>query len=896
MEQNAGKAKLTAVRAEFGSAILRPPAFADALISRPVLVEGLVGLSRRVILFLGPTGSGKTATMTLLHGMIKEQERPVYWLTLRPEDNDLVTLRRHIDELVRRSESCVFNGEGASLFHTVFMIDGLEKLSNSSARQYVESFALDLPQGYSACMTEHRLRGAQLHDGLLRGLVHVVEPAALRLSDSEAGAILGGGWADWEVGHLNRFVDGWAAGLRFLSREPALARNLLNGAAERAGLPPAMVDFFDDVVCAGMEPPVLGALMDLSALDRFSPEMLACLPAPGYGWAQIERLIGDCAFVRYTDVNREWVSFHPAFGHHLLQKLRHRDPERFQALRTFTANWFVDNGYVADAVRHAVSIADKPSAARIIEQAGAIAVDVGHGTDDGLDVTLAPDRASELPLLFLAQIYERIRHGRYEQARAAFGAALQRTQGFTRIDDEVKLSIVSAWADNLHLVFCSIDDVRVPAELIARLEMAMHAFLDTEPVLVASTASVLAFVYVERGQYDDAARVCRIGLQMQEDDNAFKIAIFVDLQYASCLIATNPLPDAVTHAQRALDFAREEFAADSYELLSAQLMRGILYHECNELEQARVCLLPALAQLRKINGWMWLFAESYTAAAAILARLEGMEAAEAQIRAGEAFAHERNLPRLTRYMAIARANELMRVREWHAANAVLEAPLVADLLRYQGREPEILAQKALALLALTRLLLKLGRVGEAQRTLDGIDEDFIDVADARIRFTHRALAMRCAFALRRYNRALEHMQAAVGMAMQRGFVRRALDQAPYIIDVMNWAQRSGRKVSASTLDYIRATLLDERIDAAQAHPATGASPVPQVSPVDNLTLSPRESQIMTLVAEGFSTKEIARSLDISEGTVKSHRKKIHEKLGVFTRSQAIMRARDLLII
>jgi DNA-binding CsgD family transcriptional regulator len=64
----------------------------------------------------------------------------------------------------------------------------------------------------------------------------------------------------------------------------------------------------------------------------------------------------------------------------------------------------------------------------------------------------------------------------------------------------------------------------------------------------------------------------------------------------------------------------------------------------------------------------------------------------------------------------------------------------------------------------------------------------------------------------------------------------------------------------------------------------------------NFALSPRETEIIALIAEGYLTKEIAVRLQISEGTVKSHRKKIHEKLGVISKSQAISRARELLII
>ena len=58
-------------------------------------------------------------------------------------------------------------------------------------------------------------------------------------------------------------------------------------------------------------------------------------------------------------------------------------------------------------------------------------------------------------------------------------------------------------------------------------------------------------------------------------------------------------------------------------------------------------------------------------------------------------------------------------------------------------------------------------------------------------------------------------------------------------------------------------------------------------------LSPRETDILTLIAEGSSNKEIARSLDIGPETVKSHVKSIFTKLGVERRAQAVSRAQTL---
>jgi LuxR family maltose regulon positive regulatory protein len=59
------------------------------------------------------------------------------------------------------------------------------------------------------------------------------------------------------------------------------------------------------------------------------------------------------------------------------------------------------------------------------------------------------------------------------------------------------------------------------------------------------------------------------------------------------------------------------------------------------------------------------------------------------------------------------------------------------------------------------------------------------------------------------------------------------------------------------------------------------------------TLSKRERDIVTMIGQGFSNKLIARTLQISPETVKSHVKRIFAKLSVSTRSAAVCRAGSL---
>ena len=55
-------------------------------------------------------------------------------------------------------------------------------------------------------------------------------------------------------------------------------------------------------------------------------------------------------------------------------------------------------------------------------------------------------------------------------------------------------------------------------------------------------------------------------------------------------------------------------------------------------------------------------------------------------------------------------------------------------------------------------------------------------------------------------------------------------------------------------------------------------------------LSPRETEVLALLAEGLGVAGIARQLFVSESTAKTHISKIYEKLGAANRAQAIMNA------
>ena len=75
--------------------------------------------------------------------------------------------------------------------------------------------------------------------------------------------------------------------------------------------------------------------------------------------------------------------------------------------------------------------------------------------------------------------------------------------------------------------------------------------------------------------------------------------------------------------------------------------------------------------------------------------------------------------------------------------------------------------------------------------------------------------------------------------------------------------------------------------------APGVSSRLDASRTSSERLTAREAEVLTLVAEGRTNRDIGRALFLSEATVKSHLVHIFTKLGVGSRTAAVARAREL---
>ncbi|SUZ30532.1 Transcriptional regulatory protein DegU [Roseibaca ekhonensis] len=100
----------------------------------------------------------------------------------------------------------------------------------------------------------------------------------------------------------------------------------------------------------------------------------------------------------------------------------------------------------------------------------------------------------------------------------------------------------------------------------------------------------------------------------------------------------------------------------------------------------------------------------------------------------------------------------------------------------------------------------------------------------------------------------------------------------------------------SLLNAIRFMTLGERfvpVELILSHISDPVQPQKPVTDRPDVTLTPRETEVLAALCRGQTNKEIARALSLSEPTIKLHVKTLYRRLGATNRTQAAMIARNM---
>jgi LuxR family transcriptional regulator, maltose regulon positive regulatory protein len=360
------------------------------LIGRGDLLAALDrAVAKKVTIISAPAGSGKTS---LLRAWADRPGQP-YRLAVMQVQRDqhdaqqfwlaLLSAVRQASAPTSRTESPAatpdFNGramvdrvlsELADLRGLlILVIDDLHELISPDALAQLTRLLTNLPGDAHAVLATRRDLPLHLQQLRLAGELAEIRAADLRFSERETRELLdasGVALSDAGAALLHQRTEGWAAGLRLAVISLAGHPDPELFVAEFSGSDRTVAEYLIAEMLERQPDDVKDLLLRTSVLDRVNGE-LADLLTGRPGSERILLALEDAnAFVVSLDPERTWFRYHHLFADLLRLELRRALPAEVPGLHRRAADWLIQHGNIADAIRHTQAAGDWPDAARLL--------------------------------------------------------------------------------------------------------------------------------------------------------------------------------------------------------------------------------------------------------------------------------------------------------------------------------------------------------------------------------------------------------------------------------------------------------------------------------------------------------------------------------------------------
>jgi len=849
-----------------------------------------------------PAGYGKS---TLASRWVAISGIPCAWLSLDEGDGDLRTFFRYVLAAIHsqfpeaRLRSAALaevdqfpSGSDLALHFSndleemterfILVLDDLHRVDGSEVTEFLTELLAYPSQVMHLVLLTRSDPPLHLARLVARGEVTEIGPGDLRFAKEEAAAFLGtllGKEVDEAiVDVLEERLEGWAAGLRLTGLYLREHDDWEGRLRQLRGTSRHIADYLVEEVLARQGPEVGDLLMETSILGRFCSSLCQAVHAEDdqrdegrrtLDRTLMERLVGANVFMVPLDSEGEWYRYHHLVEELLLARLRERrTADEVAALHERACEWFAQNGFLDDAIHHALAAGSTSAAVRLVldHRHELMNSSAFRRIEAWLD-QLPADACATDPLLCTTRVFIGIERGsdadvlsftsRAEEALARMGPNA-RSRGVAESEIQVLRGFIEMASGNaeqgLALATRALASPDLPAEALLVRSMAVF---------------VAAGCHQMSGDVDSAEAVIREALSSPSWPANLRARIhfyravlrYMDGNQLGAMVSCGECLELVRH----LPFTHTRTFA-TYLLGASHYLRG-------EIAEAE-------AHLRRTREDLYAANASYAANAGfILACLDAargrQEQAEQALGQARTF-FQRNGPET----ALALADSFY-VEFALRQGDVARAKELSDDLDFDIRPP--LWFFYVPQLTPAKLLLARGSdrdLEEARSRLMDLDRDMATVNRKSVRLDTLALLALVHDRMGDDTRAMSALEAALSLAEGSGLVRSFVDLGePMEALVGRWIlgepmHEHGNRVMQA---------FDAEAQARQAH--TGAFGQP------GSELSPRELEVCRLLASGLTKKAIAATLAISAETVKSHVRNLYGKLGVKNRVEALNEAR-----
>lgn len=850
-----------------------------------------------ITLISAPAGFGKT---TLVSEWVAGCERPAAWLSLDEGDNDL---SRFLIYLVAALQTVAANtGAGVlGVLHSpqppptesilTALLNEITALPDSFILVLDDYHAIDAKPVDQALnfLLEHQplqmhlvvssREDPDLPLARLRAQDRLTELRVtdLRFTPSEAAEflnqVMGLHLSADDVAALETRTEGWIAGLQ-------LAALALQGAPATPGHKDAasfiksftgshhfIMDYLVEEVLHQQPENVQTFLLRTSLLERLcGPLCDAVLLDPSTpGKETLEYLERANLFLIPLDDERRWYRYHHLFGDLLRQRLSQSFPSTtgdVNELHIRASQWYEDNGFQLEAFRHAAAAGDIERAEGLIDGKGLPLHFSGGVTPiiEWLESLPAPVLNAR-PALWWRHAAMLLINGQTvgvaEKLQAAESALAALGLSGPEMDEPTRNLIGQIASARATLALTRYD---VP-EMLAQSRRALE-YLHPDSFINRATAYwVQGYAQLLLGARAAARQAFMESISISQASGALFTAILATLGLGLVQEGDLQLHEAAETYRRILQWAGEHPQQIIHE---AHLGLGRLFYEWNDLDAAEQHGEQSIHLARQYERVIDrdIICEVFLARLK-LARGEVAEAA-ARLAKTDQSARQRNF--LHRIPEVAATQVLTFLRQGDVTAALQ------------------LAQMHNLPLSQARVHLAQGDPSAALKVL----ETWRQQAEAKGWQDERLKAMLlqavAIHAQGEKDRALQVLSDALTLAEPEGFIRSLIDEGEPMAQLLSEAAAQGIMP-----DYAG------RLLAAFERERHKAEIKPSLSSAQTLVepLSPRELEVLRLIAQGLSNDEISKRLFLALDTVKGHNRKIFDKLGVQRRTEAVARAREL---